>query len=68
MFSSISYKNILKIALPIIISGIAQNVVNVTDTMFLGKLSNVALGAGGNAGIFYFVLVITGMGLLPEHK
>jgi putative MATE family efflux protein len=62
MFSSISYKNILKIALPIIISGIAQNVVNVTDTMFLGKLSNVALGAGGNAGIFYFVLVITGMG------
>jgi len=62
MFSSISYKNIFKISLPIIISGIAQNVVNVTDTMFLGKLSNVALGAGGNAGIFYFVLVITGMG------
>lgn len=62
MLQSISYKNIFKIALPIIISGIAQNVVNVTDTMFLGKLSNVALGAGGNAGIFYFVLVITGMG------
>ena len=59
---SISYKNIWKIAFPIIISGIAQNVVNVTDTMFLGQLSNVALGAGGNAGIFYFVLVITGMG------
>ncbi len=62
MNSSISYKNIWKIAFPIIISGIAQNVVNVTDTMFLGRLSNVALGAGGNAGIFYFVLVITGMG------
>ncbi|MBL4668401.1 MAG: MATE family efflux transporter, partial [Flavobacteriales bacterium] len=45
-----------------IISGIAQNVVNVTDTMFLGQVSNIALGAGGNAGIFYFVLVITGMG------
>lgn len=62
MLSDISYKNIWKIAFPIIISGIAQNVVNVTDTMFLGQLSNVALGAGGNAGIFYFVLVITGMG------
>jgi len=62
MNNSISYKNIWKIALPIIISGVAQNVVNVTDTMFLGQLSNVALGAGGNAGIFYFVLVITGMG------
>jgi putative MATE family efflux protein len=62
MLADISYKNIWKIAFPIIISGIAQNVVNVTDTMFLGQLSNVALGAGGNAGIFYFVLVITGMG------
>lgn len=62
MINDISYKNIWKIAFPIIISGIAQNVVNVTDTMFLGKVSNIALGAGGNAGIFYFVLVITGMG------
>ena len=62
MLQDISYKNIWKIAFPIIISGVAQNVVNVTDTMFLGQLSNIALGAGGNAGIFYFVLVITGMG------
>lgn len=62
MIHTVSYKNILKVALPIIISGVAQNIVNVTDTMFLGRLSNVALGAGGNAGIFYFVLVITGMG------
>ena len=62
MEGNISYKNILMIALPIIISGVAQNVINVTDTMFLGRLGEVALGAGGNAGIFYFVLVITGMG------
>jgi MATE family, multidrug efflux pump len=62
MLNDISYKNIWKISLPIIISGVAQNVVNVTDTMFLGWVSNVALGAAGNAGIFYFVLVITGMG------
>lgn len=62
MNGNISYKNILTIALPIIISGVAQNVINVTDTMFLGKLGEVALGAAGNAGIFYFILVITGMG------
>ncbi len=62
MPQNISYKNILSIALPIIISGVAQNIVNVTDTMFLGRVSNVALGAGGNAGIFYFILAITGMG------
>ena len=63
MLNTISYKNILRIAFPIIISGIAQNVVNVTDTMFLGRVSKVALGAGGNSGIFYFILVITGMGI-----
>ena len=63
MLNTISYKNIWKIAFPIIISGVAQNIVNVTDTIFLGRVSNVALGAGGNSGIFYFVLVITGMGI-----
>ncbi len=57
-----SYKTIWQIAFPIIISGIAQNVVNVTDTAFLGQVSNAAMGAAGNAGIFYFVLIITGMG------
>ena len=59
---NISYKNIWKVALPIIISGVAQNVVTVTDTMFLGRLGNVELGAAGNAGIFYFLLVLTGLG------
>ena len=62
MLQSISYKNIWKVALPIIISGVAQNVVTVTDTMFLGRLGNVELGAAGNAGIFYFLLVLTGLG------
>jgi len=62
MLQNISYKKIWKIALPIIISGVAQNVITVTDTMFLGKLGNAVLGAAGNAGIFYFLLVLTGMG------
>ncbi|MGB0888282.1 MAG: MATE family efflux transporter [Vicingaceae bacterium] len=62
MLLNISYKNIWKIALPIIISGVAQNVVTVTDTIFLGKLGNIELGAAGNAGIFYYVLVLSGLG------
>jgi putative MATE family efflux protein len=62
MSANISYKNIWRIALPIIISGVAQNVVTVTDTMFLGRLGNVELGAAGNAGILYFLLVLSGMG------
>lgn len=62
MDSSISYRSIWKVALPIMVSGIAQNVVNVTDSAFLGQLGEIAFGAAGNAGIIYFVLVITGMG------
>lgn len=62
LHQNVSYKKIWQIAFPIIISGVAQNVVNVTDTAFLGQVSNVALGAAGNAGIFYFLLIITGMG------
>jgi Na+-driven multidrug efflux pump len=62
MLAQISYKKLWKIALPKIISGVAQNVVTVTDTMFLGRLGNIELGAAGNAGIFYFLLVLSGMG------
>jgi putative MATE family efflux protein len=57
-----SYSTIWKISVPIILSGIAQNLVNVTDTIFLGQVSETALGAAGNAGILYFVLALTGMG------
>lgn len=62
MTKAISYHRIWKVSLPIIFSGIAQNIVNVTDTAFLGRVGLVELGAAGNAGIFYFVLVMIGMG------
>jgi putative MATE family efflux protein len=62
MLQYISYKNIWKIALPVIISGVAQNVVTVTDTLFLGSIGNIELGAAGNAGILYFLLVLSGLG------
>jgi len=61
--SAISYKNILKISLPIVLSGVAQNIVNVTDTAFLGRLGKIELGAAGNAGLFYFIFVMLGMGM-----
>ncbi|PIQ16011.1 MAG: MATE family efflux transporter [Flavobacteriales bacterium CG18_big_fil_WC_8_21_14_2_50_32_9] len=61
--ATINYKSIWKVALPIILSNVALNVITVTDTVFLGQLNHVALGAAGNAGIFYFVLILTGVGL-----
>jgi len=57
-----SYRSIWKVSLPIIFSGLAQNIVNVTDTAFLSRVGLVELGAAGNAGIFYFVLLMIGMG------
>ncbi len=57
-----SYATIWRISIPIILSGVAQNIVNVTDTIFLGRVSEIDLGAAGNAGILYFVLALTGMG------
>lgn len=62
MSQQIDYKNIWKVSYPIILSGVAQNIVNVTDTAFLGRYGMVELGAAGNAGIFYMVLMMIGLG------
>ena len=62
MKQQIDYKNIWKVSFPIILSGVAQNIVNVTDTAFLGRYGMVELGAAGNAGIFYMVLMMIGLG------
>ena len=40
----------------------AQNVINVTDTAFLGRVSEVALGASAIAGVFYFAIFMVGFG------
>ena len=58
----ISYKRIWTIAYPIIIGSIAQNIINVTDTAFLGRVGEIALGAGAIAGIFYLTLITIGWG------
>jgi putative MATE family efflux protein len=60
--NTISFKNIWLVSFPIILSNVAQNIVNVTDTAFLGHVGEVELGAAGNAGIFYFVMVMLGFG------
>ncbi len=57
-----SNKEILRVAYPIFLSFLAQNVVNVTDTAFLGRVGEVELGASALAGVFYMSLFMIGLG------
>jgi len=58
----ITYKEIWKISLPIIAGLIAQNVMIVIDTAFLGRVGEVGLGAGAIGGLFYLAVVMLGIG------
>ncbi|MDR0753994.1 MAG: MATE family efflux transporter [Prevotellaceae bacterium] len=55
-------KNIFNIAYPVCLTLIAQNIINVTDTAFLGHLNETALGASAVAGMFYIAMYIIGFG------
>ena len=62
MKSSITYKRIWNVAYPIILGSIAQNLINFTDTAFLGRVGEVALGASALGGIFYLAIIMLGLG------
>ncbi|MDR1601619.1 MAG: MATE family efflux transporter [Tannerella sp.] len=46
-------RDILKVSFPIFLSLLAQNVINVTDTAFLGRVGEVELGASAMGGLYY---------------
>ncbi len=60
--TSPSLRTIWNIAWPIMLSLLAENVVNVTDTAFLGHLGEVELGASAIGGLFYVTLYMVGFG------
>ncbi len=57
-----SYKKIWQVSYPIILSLLAQNIINVTDTAFLGRVGEVELGASAIAGLFYIAIFMLGFG------
>ena len=46
-------KQIWNVSYPIFLSLLAQNIINVTDTAFLGRVGEVELGASALGGLFY---------------
>ena len=57
-----SVRRIWNIAWPIMISLLAQNIIGVTDTAFLGRVGEVELGASAIGGLFYIILFMVGYG------
>lgn len=62
MKTTVTYSRIWNVAYPIILGSIAQNLVNFTDTAFLGRVGEIALGAGALGGIFYLAIIMLGLG------
>lgn len=61
---SISYKQILKVALPLMLGTFIQSIVMITDAAFLSRYSTLSFDASGNAGLIYVTLFmgLTGLG------
>ncbi|WP_294080918.1 MATE family efflux transporter [Proteiniphilum sp. UBA5384] len=57
-----SNKHIVKISAPILLSLLAQNIIQVIDTAFLGRVGEVELGASALAGVIYIALYTLGFG------
>ncbi len=56
-----SYSEVWRIAWPIILSSLANTVINFTDTAFVARVGETELAASALGGVFYFVLVMVGM-------
>lgn len=55
-------KEIWKISYPILISLVVQNLINITDTAYLGRVGEIELGASALAGVFYMAIYMIGFG------
>ena len=55
-------KQIWNVSFPILLSLLAQNVINVTDTAFLGHVSEIALGASAMGGLYYICIFTVAFG------
>lgn len=58
-----SYKRILLVAAPIIVGQLAENIINVTDTVLVSRLGEVSLNAVGLGGLYYYTFVFIALGL-----
>ena len=57
-----TYKHIWLIAFPVMMSILIEQLINITDALFLGHVGDVELGASALAGIWYLAIYMLGFG------
>ncbi|MBR2873194.1 MAG: MATE family efflux transporter [Lentisphaeria bacterium] len=57
-----SYKKISAVTLPILVSMLMEHVIGMTDTAFLGRVSEVALGASALGMVYFLAFFVLGTG------
>lgn len=60
--TSLQYRSIWKLTYPVMLGMLAQNLINFTDTVFLGWVGEVELGASAIGGLFYYGVFTVGFG------
>lgn len=57
-----TYKNIWLIAFPVMMGILIEQLINITDALFLGHVGDVELGASALAGIWFLAIYMLGFG------
>ena len=57
-----TYKKIWLIAFPVMMSILIEQLINITDALFLGHVGDVELGASAIAGIWFLAIYMLGFG------
>ena len=57
-----SYKKIITVTIPILLSMLMEHVIGLTDTAFLGRVSEVALGASALGTVYFLAFFVLGTG------
>ena len=57
-----SYQKICAVTMPILVSMLVEHVIGLTDTAFLGRVSEVALGASALGSVYFLAFFVLGSG------
>ena len=57
-----TYRQIWLINFPVMMSILIEQLINITDAVFLGHVGEVELGASAIAGIYYLAIYMLGFG------